>query len=80
MATSQHTPPTPEIQGANPASTLADATCEVLSIGDALLFLADSEHPNMPSGLAHMLRALAERCHAVGGALDGIKLEGGSDE
>lgn len=57
-----------------------DATSDILSIGDALLFLADSEHEAMPSGLAYTLRALADRCHAVGVELDGIKLDGGDDE
>lgn len=61
-------------------AALHEATHETLSLGDSLLFLADSEHDAMPSGLAHMLRALAERAHGVGCKLDGIKLTGGGNE
>jgi hypothetical protein len=66
-----------------PASTVSairEMTHEALSLGDALQYLADSEHEAMPSGLACVLRVLADRAHAIGGGLDGIKLGGRDDE
>ncbi len=84
MADNQHTPATPEIQGATPKARLTtteilgDATCATLEISDTLLFLADTTFNKVPAGVTVIIRMLAARASDIGHSLDGINLESGA--